>query len=220
MSSGLPILATRQGGIPEIVRDGHTGWLADQPTSEHLAQTLRRALETPPDRMAEMGRQASDEIEQICNPNLILEKQIEFRNRIARHPATKPLSLSFPDRLPREGGIDGTINEVLVEIPGWLSSSQVNHRKRRARKSSLKLIDVFNLARENPAFFLKKAVWAITQVRKKFQIQRIDESEAQLESRTSLYGGESTNSRLNRWLGWGHRSRRFERGRKERSPHD
>jgi len=171
MSSGLPVLATRQGGMPEMIRDGHTGWLADQPTGEHLAQTLRRALETPPEIIAEMGWQASDEMEQICSPRLVLDKQIEFRSRIALHPATRSLHLPVPDsRLQMDEWRDGTIPEVLLER-GWLSPSPVDHRKRRTRKSSLKLIDVFNLLRKHPAFFFDMAVWAFRQVRKKFQIQ-------------------------------------------------
>ena len=214
MSSGLPVLATRQGGMPEMIQDGHTGWLADQPTSEHLAQTLRRALETPPARMAEMGRQASDEIEQICNPSLILEKQIEFRNRIARHPAARSLSYPLLDRLQGDGWRNGTINEVLVERSGWLFSSLINHGKRRTLKGSLKLIDVFNLASKNPAFFFEKAVWAIRQVSKKFQMRRIDALEAQLEPSSSLYGRKLISSWLERWSG------RVETGGKEGSPYD
>jgi hypothetical protein len=154
-----------------MIQDGHTGWLTDQATSEQLAQTLRRALETPPDVMAEMGRQASDDIEQICGPGVVLEKQIKFRNRIAQHPATRSLySPTSNSELPRSGGRDG-MPEILAERPDWLSSSLVNPRKRRTQKSSLKLIDIFTLALENPAFFFEKAVWAIMQLRKKFQAQ-------------------------------------------------
>jgi glycogen synthase len=151
MSSGLPVLATRQGGMPEMIRDGRTGWLADQPSSEHLSQALRRALDTPPDVMAEMGRQASDEIEQICSPKFVLEKHIEFRSRIALLPATRSLHVPV--------------------LPG-LSDDPVAHRKSPTTQPGLKLIDVFNLARENPAFFFEKAGWAIMQVRKKFQAQK------------------------------------------------
>jgi glycosyltransferase involved in cell wall biosynthesis len=373
MSSGVPVLATRQGGMPEMIRDGHTGWLAGQPNSESLAQTLRRALETPPDVMAEMGERASAEIEQICSPGSVLEKQIEYRRRIALHPATRSryvpalptrsarissgnrtgnpsrasevsyillvLSLSsrkgafssslraiahqhekpyavwlvpesgqdldsdqskaalsgmiaavgLPDdrvhlcpsktaaldwaseaglsragivfmrageeprpaffsrcrqvlssseqagiisfwaeshhrkpvpsirlyssraykflgdgvdpasairaealesvvafgrgqrrdrdiqdlanRILRDGWVIVTIPEVLMERPGWLSSSPANRWKSRTRQPNLKLIEVFNLAREHPGFFFEMAVWALLQVRKKFQAQ-------------------------------------------------
>jgi glycogen(starch) synthase len=205
MSSGLPVLATRQGGMPEMIRDGHTGWLADQPTSEHLAQTLRRALETPPEIMAEMGARASDEIEQICNPSLILEKQIEFRSRIAQHPVTRSLHSPVPDgRLQRDGWRDGALLEGRMERTGWLSSSPVDHRKRRIRKSGLKLIDVFNLARRHPAFFFEMAVWAFRQMKKRASLTRL----------------ATVSSELGQRLGWEYRSGWFEKGRKERSHHD
>jgi hypothetical protein len=40
------------------------------------------------------------------------------------------------------------------------------------------------------------------------------------EERVSLTREEPISSRLSRWLGWGHRSGWFEKGRKERSSHD
>jgi hypothetical protein len=187
-----------------MIQDGHTGWLADQPTSEHLAQTLRRALETPPEMMAEMGRQASDEIEKICNPRLVLEKQIEFRSRIALHPATR--SLHLPDqnsRLQRDGWKDVPIPEFLVERSGWLTPSPVN-RRRRTRQAGLKLIDVFNLARQHPAFFFDMAVWAFRQVKKRVSLTRV----------------EPASSPLGRWFGRMYRSRQFEKSLKENRSDD
>jgi hypothetical protein len=139
--------------MAEMIRDGHTGWLADQPTSEHLAQALRRALEIPPDRMSEMGSQASDEIEQICSPRSVLEKHIEFRGRIVQRGAAR--SLYAP-----------------VKRTGWLSPSPVDHRQRRPPRTGLKLIDVFKLAREHPRFFFEMMFWVLRQVRKKFQVHR------------------------------------------------
>jgi glycosyltransferase involved in cell wall biosynthesis len=177
MGSGLPVLATRQGGMPEMIRDGHTGWLADQSTSEHLAQTLRRALETSPDVMAEMGWQASDEIEQICSPSLVLERQMEFRSRIAQYPVARTFH------------------------PPVLDSSL--HR-RRTGQAGLKLIDVSNLARQNPAFFLQMAVWAFRQVKKRLALTRVG----------------YMSSHLAQWLGWQDRSGRFEKAREERFWHD
>jgi glycosyltransferase involved in cell wall biosynthesis len=44
MASGLPIVASRCGGIPELVTEGSTGWLVERGDIEGLAQALRRAL--------------------------------------------------------------------------------------------------------------------------------------------------------------------------------
>jgi sugar transferase (PEP-CTERM/EpsH1 system associated) len=45
MASGLPIVATRTGGNPELVSDGYNGWLVPVSDSKALAATLRQMLE-------------------------------------------------------------------------------------------------------------------------------------------------------------------------------
>jgi glycosyltransferase involved in cell wall biosynthesis len=45
MSAGLPVVATRTGGIPEIIRDGQNGLLAQPRNPESLAAALQRILE-------------------------------------------------------------------------------------------------------------------------------------------------------------------------------
>jgi hypothetical protein len=43
-SAGLPVVSTRSGGIPELIRDGITGVLADWADSHQLADALTRIL--------------------------------------------------------------------------------------------------------------------------------------------------------------------------------
>jgi glycosyltransferase involved in cell wall biosynthesis len=62
MATGLPIIATNRGSVPEIVQDGHTGLLVRPGDGEHWAEALRWALSNP-DAMAEMGRRARREFE-------------------------------------------------------------------------------------------------------------------------------------------------------------
>jgi glycosyltransferase involved in cell wall biosynthesis len=45
MSAGLPIVATRVGGIPEIAADGETALLVEAHDPEALAQAIRRLLQ-------------------------------------------------------------------------------------------------------------------------------------------------------------------------------
>jgi len=52
-----PVVATRVGGIPEIVLDGHTGVLVDQDDTAALAAAIAVLLERPR-RAAEMGQAA------------------------------------------------------------------------------------------------------------------------------------------------------------------
>ncbi len=44
MACGTPIVGLPVGGVPEMVRTGRTGWLADQPEAEPLAVAIDRAL--------------------------------------------------------------------------------------------------------------------------------------------------------------------------------
>jgi glycosyltransferase involved in cell wall biosynthesis len=54
---GLPIIATRNGGLPEIVRDGETGYLVDAGAPEQLAQKLTLLIQNPDLRIS-MGQAA------------------------------------------------------------------------------------------------------------------------------------------------------------------
>jgi glycosyltransferase involved in cell wall biosynthesis len=57
-SSGLPVVATRTGGVPEAVLDGQTGLLADPGSTESLARCFAKLLSEPESRraMGEAGR--------------------------------------------------------------------------------------------------------------------------------------------------------------------
>jgi len=56
-SAGIPVVAFRSGGIPEVVEDGRTGWLTD-PTPEALAAKLAELMADPA-QLSEAGRRAS-----------------------------------------------------------------------------------------------------------------------------------------------------------------
>jgi glycosyltransferase involved in cell wall biosynthesis len=47
MACGVPIVAARVGGIPEVVEDGSSGMLASAPAADKLADALVRALCSP-----------------------------------------------------------------------------------------------------------------------------------------------------------------------------
>jgi glycogen synthase len=58
MACGTPVVASRVGGIPEVVVDGETGWLVEPGDPAALAEALRTALVDPERarRMGEAGR--------------------------------------------------------------------------------------------------------------------------------------------------------------------
>jgi len=57
MSSGIPVVATKVGGIPEIVEEGYNGHLVPVKSPEEIAEKLI-LMNNRPERMREMGENA------------------------------------------------------------------------------------------------------------------------------------------------------------------
>jgi glycosyltransferase involved in cell wall biosynthesis len=60
MAAGMPVVATRVGGIPDIIRQGETGFLIDSGNADALGDALD-LLVSDPDRRAAMGRACREE---------------------------------------------------------------------------------------------------------------------------------------------------------------
>jgi glycosyltransferase involved in cell wall biosynthesis len=61
MASGIPVIATRSGGTPEIVNHGESGLLVESNTPEQLAAAMRQLLNWPAER-ERMGQRARDTV--------------------------------------------------------------------------------------------------------------------------------------------------------------
>jgi glycosyltransferase involved in cell wall biosynthesis len=59
MLAGIPVIATRSGGIPDTVRDGETGLLVDENAPEQIAAAIERLQgdQSLAKRLSEQGRQ-------------------------------------------------------------------------------------------------------------------------------------------------------------------
>jgi glycosyltransferase involved in cell wall biosynthesis/peptidoglycan/xylan/chitin deacetylase (PgdA/CDA1 family) len=73
MAAGLPVVATRVGGIPELVEEGVTGSLVPPADSRALADALLRLLDNP-DRAAALGRTGRSRIEQAYSFDRMVEQ--------------------------------------------------------------------------------------------------------------------------------------------------
>jgi colanic acid/amylovoran biosynthesis glycosyltransferase len=61
MASGLPVVATRHGGIPEAVQEGVDGILVPERDESALYEAVRK-LASQPDLWRQMGQQASHSV--------------------------------------------------------------------------------------------------------------------------------------------------------------
>jgi glycosyltransferase involved in cell wall biosynthesis len=60
-ASGLPVIATKRGGLPEIIEDGHTGFLVDAEAPEQIAECLHKLI-CSPDLRQGMGAAARERV--------------------------------------------------------------------------------------------------------------------------------------------------------------
>jgi glycosyltransferase involved in cell wall biosynthesis len=61
LAAGRPVVATRVGGVPDVVRDGETGFLVPAGATDELAERLAR-LAVDPELRERMGRAGRDDV--------------------------------------------------------------------------------------------------------------------------------------------------------------
>ncbi len=80
MAQGIPVIAARVGGLPEIVENGRTGWLIPPESPQALAQALRDAAQNSAKREA-FGQQARERARQFSS-DIMAERTEAFYFRL------------------------------------------------------------------------------------------------------------------------------------------
>ena len=80
-----PIVASRAGGLSEIIRDGETGLLVDPEDTEGWADALI-ALLIDPDRARQMGARAQeDALDRFHPAKIAAQREAVYHQAIALH---------------------------------------------------------------------------------------------------------------------------------------
>jgi len=85
MASALPVVATRVGGVPDLVEHGRTGWLVGPRDYEGAAQAIARLLAHDDERHG-MGRRARERAVQHFALDESIARTAELLQRLAAHP--------------------------------------------------------------------------------------------------------------------------------------
>jgi glycosyltransferase involved in cell wall biosynthesis len=83
MATGLPCVAARVGGIPEVIRDGHDGLLVDRGDSEALGHAILR-LVNDKQLKAELSRRAKDtarKFDIVTSTEQLFRRYVELLSR-------------------------------------------------------------------------------------------------------------------------------------------
>jgi colanic acid/amylovoran biosynthesis glycosyltransferase len=91
MATGLPVVATRHGGIPEAVEHGSSGYLVPERSPDELATAMVR-LATSSDLLATMGSAASRSVAENFEQSAQIARLESFYD--------EALSLREPGRVP------------------------------------------------------------------------------------------------------------------------
>jgi glycosyltransferase involved in cell wall biosynthesis len=81
MAVGKPVIASRVGGIPEIVEDGVTGILVDPRDSQSLAKHIILLLQDPQRRLT-MGRAGKKRVQEHFTSKRMNEQLCEVYNEL------------------------------------------------------------------------------------------------------------------------------------------
>ena len=83
MACEVPVIATRVGGIPEVVTDGETGFLSEVGDVEKMAEDAARLLSDANLRQA-MGKRARESAVSRYRTDLVIPQYIEFYERVLK----------------------------------------------------------------------------------------------------------------------------------------
>jgi glycosyltransferase involved in cell wall biosynthesis len=81
MACEVPVIASRVGGIPEVVDDGETGFLSEVGDVEKMATDTSKLLVDPELRRA-MGRRARESAVSRYRTDIVIPKYLQFYERI------------------------------------------------------------------------------------------------------------------------------------------
>ena len=102
MERSLPVVASKVGGIPEVVEDKRSGLLFDAENAEKLAEKLEILIKDL-DLRRRMGQNGRERVEQLFNRNKALEEHMKLYEEITRerrvHFAVSSRELGGGERL-------------------------------------------------------------------------------------------------------------------------
>ena len=76
MAAGVPVVASRIGGIPDLIRDGETGLLFDPKDPADIRRQVSR-ISTDPELRARLGANGQAEALRRFHPKVVAQAHIE-----------------------------------------------------------------------------------------------------------------------------------------------
>jgi colanic acid/amylovoran biosynthesis glycosyltransferase len=120
MAMGLAVVATRHGGIPELVEDGSSGWLVPERDVEALASRLQ-AVTDAPGSWAAISRAARHRVEEAFDRERLNDRLVAIYAAACRGDVgggQAPVSSSGEDWMGAPGRRRGRVAHLLRSLRG------------------------------------------------------------------------------------------------------
>lgn len=91
MSAGIPVLASKVGGIPDLVTDGVNGQLCDPADPVSIREGLRRILSDPAHAEA-LGKAGKQRALERYLPIAVAKRHLEVYREVLANKRSKPQS--------------------------------------------------------------------------------------------------------------------------------
>lgn len=85
MFAGVPVVATRIAGAPEVIRDGIDGRLVEPGDAEALARGIVEVLTLPDDEQAALGRRGRDRAGELFEKQAVLNDLLGAYDKLLAH---------------------------------------------------------------------------------------------------------------------------------------
>lgn len=83
LASGTPVVATRVGGVPELVEQGRSGFLAPAGNAADLADAMRQLMSLPVERRKALGRKGCEHIAARYGLSVMAQRWIELYEELS-----------------------------------------------------------------------------------------------------------------------------------------
>lgn len=85
MAAGVPVVAGKIGGIPDLIEEGQTGLFCNPQDAESIRRAVEQVLASPP-AAAEMARRAQRHAQEHFHPKAIALQHLEIYREVLAHP--------------------------------------------------------------------------------------------------------------------------------------
>jgi glycosyltransferase involved in cell wall biosynthesis len=81
MAAGVPVVAARVGGLPDLIEDGKTGFFCDPLDPASMAAAIEKVLVNP-SAAAEVARQAHQRARELFHPEVVARRHLEIYREV------------------------------------------------------------------------------------------------------------------------------------------